>query len=243
MQLIEKNATQQRAKSREKGDGCRRVGPMRSAINKLRRCPAAVATLVGIASSALAMASPASPATGPGGLERAADGVTRTVEDFSGVDQLIVLLVTTLVVPLVVGVHYEAMRLLVKLMAGMQGLHRLIIVGVILGLVLAHLVEILMFALTYAILESIGGFGSIHGYILGSAEPGSQGGVDYIYFSATVYSTVGFGDLVPVGPMRLLAGVEALLGLMLIAWSASFTYLQMHSHWREAFDEHMAKRQ
>lgn len=199
--------------------------------------------LVVIASPALALASTTSPATGPGGLERAADGVTRTIEDFTNADHLVVLLVTAVVVTVVVGVHYEAMRLLVKAMARLRGPHRLLIIGVILGLVLAHLVEILLFALTYAILESLDGYGSIHGQLqaVGAAAP--QGGIDYIYFSATVYSTLGFGDLVPVGPMRLLAGVEALLGLMLIAWSASFTYLQMHSHWREAFEEHVSKRE
>ncbi|MEM9882591.1 MAG: potassium channel family protein, partial [Planctomycetota bacterium] len=48
---------------------------------------------------------------------------------------------------------------------------------------------------------------------------------DAVYFSAAVYTTVGFGDITPVGHLRLLVGIEALTGLMLVAWSASFTFL------------------
>ena len=47
------------------------------------------------------------------------------------------------------------------------------------------------------------------------------------------YSTVGFGDVVPIGPIRFLAGTEGLLGLLLIGCSASFTYLEMERFWRE----------
>jgi hypothetical protein len=43
---------------------------------------------------------------------------------------------------------------------------------------------------------------------------------------------VGFGDLVPSGPIRFLSGMEALTGFVLIAWSASFTYLEMERFWR-----------
>ncbi len=55
---------------------------------------------------------------------------------------------------------------------------------------------------------------------------------DYIYFSATVYSTLGFGDLVPTGPVRFMAGAESVTGLLMITWSASFTYLEMVRYWR-----------
>ena len=47
------------------------------------------------------------------------------------------------------------------------------------------------------------------------------------------FTTVGFGDLAPSGPIRFLVGTEALLGFVLLAWSASFTYLEMEKNWRE----------
>ena len=57
-----------------------------------------------------------------------------------------------------------------------------------------------------------------------------------MYFSAETYTSLGFGDLTPNGPVRLLAGVEALNGLLLIGWSASFTYISMERFW-SAFAE------
>ena len=43
--------------------------------------------------------------------------------------------------------------------------------------------------------------------------------------SAVTFTPVGYGDITPGGPIRVLAGTEALLGLMFITWSASFSYL------------------
>jgi len=42
--------------------------------------------------------------------------------------------------------------------------------------------------------------------------PGAQHLFDLIYFSAVTFTTALFGDLVPVGPIRFLAGTEALTG-------------------------------
>lgn len=52
-----------------------------------------------------------------------------------------------------------------------------------------------------------------------------------IYFSASTYSSLGFGDIIPTGELRLITGVEVLNGLVLIGWSASFTYLVMQKFW------------
>jgi hypothetical protein len=68
------------------------------------------------------------------------------------------------------------------------------------------------------------GLGTVAGEFSGSA-------VDYFYFSATTYSTLGVGDLFPTGAIRLVAGIEALTGFVLIGWSASFTYLSMQRSW------------
>jgi len=55
-----------------------------------------------------------------------------------------------------------------------------------------------------------------------------------LYFSAETYTSLGYGDVVPTGPLRTLAGVEALNGLLLIGWSASFTYVAMQRFWGDA---------
>src|SRR3546814_19788507 len=56
--------------------------------------------------------------------------------------------------------------------------------------------------------------------------------LDAVYLSAVTFTTVGFGDLAPVGPIRFLCGMEALSGFVLITWSASFTYLELNRFWR-----------
>ena len=43
---------------------------------------------------------------------------------------------------------------------------------------------------------------------------------------------MGFGDITPEGPLRLLTAAEALVGLVLITWSASFTFLIMQHTWQ-----------
>tara|TARA_B100001059_G_C17829505_1_gene583637 strand:- start:1191 stop:1376 length:186 start_codon:yes stop_codon:yes gene_type:complete len=48
--------------------------------------------------------------------------------------------------------------------------------------------------------------------------------MDFIYFSFSNYTTLGMGDIFITGDARLAAAIESLLGLILIAWSASVTY-------------------
>ncbi|MFT5173541.1 MAG: hypothetical protein ACI8W7_001718 [Gammaproteobacteria bacterium] len=56
---------------------------------------------------------------------------------------------------------------------------------------------------------------------------------DHVNYSAAVYTTVGFGDIVPIGTFKLLTGTEALVGLGLITWSASFTFFEMQAAWSD----------
>ena len=44
-------------------------------------------------------------------------------------------------------------------------------------------------------------------------------------------SSLGHGDIYPLGGLRLMAGIETITGLMVIAWPASFTYLAMEKFW------------
>ena len=58
-----------------------------------------------------------------------------------------------------------------------------------------------------------------------------EGFLDYLYFSSVTYTSLGLGDVFPVGHLRFLTGVEALNGLVLIAWTGAFTYLAMGKMW------------
>jgi len=88
-----------------------------------------------------------------------------------------------------------------------------------------HVIEIWLFGLGYWALL----LWPETGHVVSSA---STSFLDSIYLSAMTYTTVGFGDLAPVGPIRFLAGTEALTGFVMITWSASFTFLEMERFWR-----------
>ncbi|RZA02340.1 MAG: two pore domain potassium channel family protein, partial [Moraxellaceae bacterium] len=46
------------------------------------------------------------------------------------------------------------------------------------------------------------------------------------------FTTLGLGDITPVGAIRFLAGTEALTGFVLVTWSASFTFVEMQRFWK-----------
>lgn len=52
-----------------------------------------------------------------------------------------------------------------------------------------------------------------------------------LYFSAETYTSLGYGDIVPHGALRLLAGTETLTGLLMIGWSASHAFVVMERFW------------
>ena len=53
-----------------------------------------------------------------------------------------------------------------------------------------------------------------------------------LYFSLETYSSLGYGDIVPSGTLRMMAGAEALNGLLLIGWSASYAHIAMERFWQ-----------
>jgi voltage-gated potassium channel Kch len=71
-------------------------------------------------------------------------------------------------------------------------------------IVVLHLSEIAVWALFYAWTK---------------AMPDLQSA---LYFSVVTYTTTGYGDLVLPKEWRLLAGVEALTGILMCGWSTAF---------------------
>lgn len=98
-------------------------------------------------------------------------------------------------------------------------------------IVLAHLVEIMFFAVTFELLSPYPDYGTVSG----AADPTLR---DFYYFSATTYTTTGYGDFTPEGNLRLLATVEALTGLIMIAWTSSFAFLLMSRYWERRVAAH-----
>ena len=91
-------------------------------------------------------------------------------------------------------------------------------------LFVTHLLQIGLFAGGFWIAATFFRIGGFEGAAM--AHP-----LDYLYFSAVIYTSLGIGDIVPTGHLRFLVGVEALNGLLLIAWSASFLFATMNRLW------------
>jgi hypothetical protein len=141
---------------------------------------------------------------------------------------LLVAAVAFVVTALVVLIHYEGVHWLARRYSRRAPKHdRGAMLQIIFALLGLHIVEIWCYGLAYWGLIQVPGTGFLHG------NPGADTVFDAIYLSAITFSTVGFGDLAPVGAIRLVSGMESLTGLLLITWSASFTYLEMSRLWRE----------
>lgn len=95
---------------------------------------------------------------------------------------------------------------------------------IVLVMFAAHLGEVALYALAYGLGDQVLAIGSFGG--VPTREP-----LDYFYFSVVSFTSLGIGEVFPHGHLRFLTGVEALNGLLLIAWSASFLFAAMCRLW------------
>jgi len=132
--------------------------------------------------------------------------------------------INILVIAIAVIIHYEFLYRFTILMPRLKIRHRFRIVLGVFAALSAHALEVWIFAVSYYFMHHADNWG----YFVGNFE-GSL--LDCAYFSFTTYTTLGFGDIVPIGDLRYLTGLESLTGLVLITWSASFLYLEMTRYW------------
>ncbi len=125
-----------------------------------------------------------------------------------------------------VVIHYEILRLLSLIIPRLKIKHRLRVIFGVFGTICAHIVEIWLFGVAFYFMTNYGDFGSLSGNFDGSL-------IDCVYFSFTNYTTVGYGDIEPFGDVRFTSGLEAITGLSLITWSASFMFMEMTQFWED----------
>jgi hypothetical protein len=139
---------------------------------------------------------------------------------------IIMILVTCGAVLASVSIHYEALRLLtISLRTERRWYSNRLRAGMlVLGCLVAHGLEVGLFGVGFQILEW-----AHQGADLRGAVPD---GFNCAYYSVVVYTSIGFGDVVPVSRgMRILTAVEGLTGAVLIAWTASFMFFHMRRFW------------
>lgn len=135
---------------------------------------------------------------------------------------LLIVLITMFAVMFSIGLHYFALLSITRLLSHFHGTHPASIVLALLLAVFAHLLEIVVFGIAWQVMYSIE-------LITFSIEEPTF--LDLIYFSGTTYTTIGYGDIILTGNGRIMAVVEGVMGLVLIAWTASFTYYEMNRKW------------
>jgi len=81
-----------------------------------------------------------------------------------------------------------------------------VMVGTAAALMVAHTVEILVWALAYR--------------VIGALPPGSE----VLYFTFVNYTTLGYGDITPVEAWRLTGPMAAMNGILLFGWSTAVLF-------------------
>ena len=123
-------------------------------------------------------------------------------------------------------IHYEFLRLTADFL--LPRLPRVprrphVVLGVC-ACFIAHTVEVWLFAGVYYFLSKATDSGF--------ADEARRRFLDYLYFSTETYTSLGFGEIrLLTDDLRLLAGIEAMIGLVLLAWTASFNFMLMERYW------------
>src|SRR6195256_279238 len=81
-----------------------------------------------------------------------------------------------------------------------------VMVAVAAALMVAHTLEVLVWALAYA--------------IVGAAPEGS----DLLYFAFVNYTTLGYGDITPMPAWRLTGPMTAMNGILMFGWSTALLF-------------------
>lgn len=104
--------------------------------------------------------------------------------------------------------------------AGLHFRHVLLMMaGGITFLTVLHVTEILIWAMGYTWLAHV---------------PQLNDPEETVYFSFITFTTVGYGDVVIDKYWRLMAGIQALNGIMLLGWSTAVLMAMAQRLWRAA---------
>jgi Ion channel len=82
----------------------------------------------------------------------------------------------------------------------------LVMIAVVSILMLAHTSEVIVWSLAYVTVNA------------------APVGADLVYFAFVNYTTLGYGDVIPVEPWRLLGPITAMNGVLLFGWSTAVIF-------------------
>jgi voltage-gated potassium channel len=74
-------------------------------------------------------------------------------------------------------------------------------------------------------------------YFMMPEDIGLKSFEDALYFSLATFTTVGYGDITLQGSWRLLAGIEAMNGVLLLGWSSASLYTVVSHLWKNSIHD------
>ena len=135
----------------------------------------------------------------------------------------------TLVISFNVVIHTVGLIVLARWMSWIVrwfSLHRhslgktVAMVTTVLGLFLAHTIEVWVWAIAYVVVGAVNGL------------------EEAVYFSTVTFSTLGYGDITPAPAWRVFAALEGMNGFILIGWSIAYLVAASTRHGPFRIGEH-----
>jgi len=137
---------------------------------------------------------------------------------------IVTLIATLFLLQSTIWIHAEGLSV-IRLEIGRHPVdERLRLATVVSAAILLHMLEVGLYASAIWFLNVVVDVGDIVGAREFSA-------MDYFYYSAETFTALGSGNLSATGGLRLIASLEPLNGLVLIAWTGAFTYWAMEHYW------------
>jgi hypothetical protein len=107
-----------------------------------------------------------------------------------------------------------------------------ILLAIVVGAIFCtHIACIWMYGLLFYFLNEYTQLGSFTGEGL-ETDTFNHDVFSHVYYSTTTYTSLGFGDILPLGGFRFLSGIEVLNGVVLIGWTVSYAFLAMQRFWK-----------
>jgi len=135
-----------------------------------------------------------------------------------------VAIISVVLVLTCVGIHYFALVNLSQLRSHGSTHPRRWLNLMVLGAIVAHIAELSVFAVGYYVVDTWDARSELR-------DTAGQSSDAYLYFSSVAYTSLGFGDITPHGDLKFMTALETLTGLLLIAWTASFIFIEMQATW------------